>query len=423
MNEGLAICDLAQKNSLILMVDHLMNHHPAIVRIKEMVAAGEFGQICHIFSRRQNFGKIRREENALWSLAPHDISLIVNILKQRPLSISAFGGSYLTAGVEDLAEADLIFPFGVTAHISVSWLNPFNEKRLVVVGLDKMAVFDDSLPWSDKLVVYPHKVAWKGLEPETRKANPEKVTLPEEEPLKRLCLSFLGAIESRIQPPECGGQEAMLVLSILTAMDRSLAEKTPQNLSSFLDNPPFYSHPTAIIDPEVIVGSGSKIWHFSHILKGSVLGSDCNIGQNVVIGPKVKIGQGCKIQNNVSVYEGVELEENVFCGPSMVFTNVNNPRAFIRRMHEARPTLLKKGCSVGANATIVCGHILGEYCFVAAGSVVTSDVLAHALMMGVPARQHGWVCRCGEKLSQDLKCQACGLTYSQSAKGLVVKSV
>jgi UDP-2-acetamido-3-amino-2,3-dideoxy-glucuronate N-acetyltransferase len=137
-----------------------------------------------------------------------------------------------------------------------------------------------------------------------------------------------------------------------------------------------------------------------------------------VIGPKVKIGNGCKIQNNVSVYEGVELEDDVFCGPSIVFTNVFNPRAFIRRMSEMRPTLVKRGATIGANATVVCGHVLGEYCFIGAGAVVTSDVPPYALMIGVPARQAGWMCRCGEKLGEDLKCKICGLAYKEAADGL-----
>jgi UDP-2-acetamido-3-amino-2,3-dideoxy-glucuronate N-acetyltransferase len=153
-------------------------------------------------------------------------------------------------------------------------------------------------------------------------------------------------------------------------------------------------------------------------MAGSVIGSGVNIGQNVVVGPRAKVGDGCKIQNNVSVYEGVELEADVFCGPSMVFTNVINPRAFIRRMDEARPTLVRQGASIGANATIVCGHQLGRYCFIAAGAVVASNVPDHALMMGVPARQAGWICRCGTRLPESLSCPACGAAYRQGPSGL-----
>lgn len=172
-----------------------------------------------------------------------------------------------------------------------------------------------------------------------------------------------------------------------------------------------FVHETACIDEQVSLGAGTRIWHFTHILSGSVVGENCNIGQNVVIGPDVNIGRGCKIQNNVSVYKGVTLEDDVFCGPSMVFTNVFNPRAHIRRMDEARPTLVRQGASIGANATIVCGITVGRYALIGAGAVVTRDVPDFALIYGNPARQHGWVCACGEKLPKDLCCPACGKRY------------
>ena len=158
-----------------------------------------------------------------------------------------------------------------------------------------------------------------------------------------------------------------------------------------------FIHETAVIDDGADIGEGTKIWHFSHVLGGSRIGKGCNIGQNVVVGPDVCIGDNCKIQNNVSVYKGVTLEEDVFCGPSMVFTNVFNPRSAIRRMDEIRPTRVKKGASLGANCTIVCGVTIGEHAFVGAGAVVTKDVPDHALVVGNPARQKGWVCKCGEK--------------------------
>jgi len=177
----------------------------------------------------------------------------------------------------------------------------------------------------------------------------------------------------------------------------------------------FFVHESSYVDEDVIIGQETKIWHFCHIISGSRIGKKCNIGQNVVVGPDVIIGNGCKIQNNVSVYKGVTLEDDVFCGPSTVFTNVFNPRAHIRRMNAARPTIVKKGATLGANCTIVCGHTIGAYAFVGAGAVVTKDVPDYALVTGNPVKQTGWVCKCGEKLSSDLFCLHCSLEYIEDA--------
>ena len=177
-------------------------------------------------------------------------------------------------------------------------------------------------------------------------------------------------------------------------------------------------HPTAEIDEGSIIGSGTKIWHFSHILSGSKIGEECNIGQNVVICPDVTIGNNCKVQNNVSIYKGVTLEDGVFCGPSMVFTNIYNPRAEIRMMDQVRPTLVKKGATIGANATIICGVTVGRYAFIGAGAVVTKDISDYVLVAGNPAKQIGWICECGERLDDGLKCRECGKEYKKSKSGL-----
>jgi UDP-2-acetamido-3-amino-2,3-dideoxy-glucuronate N-acetyltransferase len=163
----------------------------------------------------------------------------------------------------------------------------------------------------------------------------------------------------------------------------------------------YFAHESTYIDDNVSVGENTKIWHFSHILTGTIIGSNCSLGQNCVVGPKVTIGNGVKVQNNVSIYEGVECEDDVFLGPSMVFTNVINPRAFITRRDEFKKTLLKRGCSIGANATIVCGVTIGEYALIGSGTVVNRDVKPHALMVGVPAKQIGWVSKAGNTLTFD----------------------
>ena len=183
-----------------------------------------------------------------------------------------------------------------------------------------------------------------------------------------------------------------------------------------MEGEPFV-HESSYVDDEVIVGKGTRIWHFSHILKGSRIGENCSIGQNVMIGPDVAVGDNCKIQNNVSLYKGVELESGVFCGPSCVFTNVFNPRAEIERKEEFRPTRVRRGATIGANSTIVCGNDLGDYCLIAAGAVVTHPVPRHAVMAGVPARQIGWVSRSGEILDETLVCPRTGERYAFDSVG------
>lgn len=163
----------------------------------------------------------------------------------------------------------------------------------------------------------------------------------------------------------------------------------------------YYAHESAYVDDNVNIGEGTKIWHFSHVLSNTSIGENCSFGQNCVVGPKVNIGNGVKVQNNISIYEGVEVEDDVFLGPSMVFTNVINPRAFIVRREEFKKTLLKKGCSVGANATIVCGVTIGEYALIGSGAVINKDVKPYALMVGVPAKQIGWVSKAGNTLEFD----------------------
>lgn len=174
----------------------------------------------------------------------------------------------------------------------------------------------------------------------------------------------------------------------------------------------FFCHPSSFVDEGATIGEQTRIWHFSHIMGGAVVGAKCNIGQNVFIDSNVRIGNQCKIQNNVSIYKHVTLEDKVFCGPSMVFTNVFNPRAHIPRMHEARPTLIREGASLGANCTVICGVSIGRYAFIGAGSVITKDVPDYALVYGNPSKIRGWVCECGTKLNAAYVCCTCKKTYT-----------
>jgi len=422
--DGENLVNLAREKGKTLFVGHILHYHAAVIKLKEMVRAGQIGRLQYIYSRRLSLGKIRREENILWSFAPHDISLILSIVGEDPNYVDAVGNNFLHAQIPDVTMTNLKFPSGIGAHIFVSWLNPFKEQRLVVIGSLGMLVFDDTQPIDQKLILYPHTINWKNGIPTPEKADAEAIGLSDQwdEPLKAECKAFLEAITSG-QAPLTNGEEGLRVLGILESCQKSIEQKeSPAPLpyrngksgesfpSSSSDTPHFFAHEAAVIDGGVEIGKGTKIWHFSHILSGSKIGENCNIGQNVVIGPDAVIGNKCKIQNNVSVYKGVTLEDGVFCGPSMVFTNIFNPRAEISKMDQVRPTLVKKGATLGANCTIVCGYTVGRYAFIGAGAVVTKDVLDHALMVGNPAKQIGWMCECGEKLIDAARCFTCGIS-------------
>ena len=418
--DGEKLVRLAEEKQKILFVGHILHYHAAVIRLKDMIKNGKIGRLQYIYSRRLSFGKIRREENILWSFAPHDISIILSLTGEEPSYINCVGSNFLHAKVADVTMTNLKFPSGVGAHIFVSWLNPYKEQKLVVIGSNGMIVFDDTEPVETKLVFYPHTIDWKNGFPVPNKADSVSIDLKDiwEEPLRVECQAFLTAIETNTKPMT-SGEEGLRILKILERSQQSLEQKEFPSVipakagiqNSINTYPDIFIHETAIVDDKVEIGQGTKIWHFSHILSGSKIGDHCNIGQNVVVGPDVTIGKKCKIQNNVSIYTGVTLEDGVFCGPSMVFTNVFNPRAEIRKMNQVRPTLVKRGATLGANCTIVCGHTIGQYAFIGAGTVVTKDVQDHALVVGNPARQIGWICACGEKLASNLKCPSCGLQF------------
>jgi len=411
---GEELVALANERKRVLMVGHLLWYHPAILKLKELIEAGELGRIEYVYSNRLNLGKIRREENILWSFAPHDISVILGLLGEVPETVHCYGGNYLHDKVADVTVSTLAFPSGVKAHIFVSWLHPFKEQKLVIVGDQKMAVFDD-VEKTDKLRVYPHTVVWQNHVPVANKAEEETVPYDWDEPLRAECLHFLECVRTGSRP-RTDGEEGLRVLSVLQRCQAVLEEGALARAGVVPNGRrPYFAHESAFVDEDVAIGEGTKIWHVSHVMKGSRIGRKCNVGQNCVIGPNVTIGNGVKIQNNVSVYEGVTLEDHVFCGPSMVFTNVFNPRSEFPRMDEVRPTLVKRGATLGANCTIVCGVTIGQYAFVGAGAVVTRDVPDYGLVVGSPARIKGWMCRCGQGLLFDGSRAACkcGLRYTR----------
>jgi len=345
------------------------------------------------------------------------------------------GGTFLTSGVADTTMTTLRFAGGVRAHIYVSWLNPFKEQKLTVVGSEGMAVFDDTKPWNEKLVVYRDHLHWKdGQTPTPNKITGECVVVPECEPLREECRHFLERCEDR-RPPRTDGHEGLRVLQVLQAAQNSL-EKDGEAVAPALQpaaqahvplaaqaaapaTPDYYVHPASTVDEGAVIGKGTRIWHYSHIQKEARIGARCSLGQNVNVDGGV-IGNNVKIQNNVSIYTGTVVEDDVFLGPSCVLTNVTNPRSQVNRRGLYEPTVIRRGATIGANATIVCGVTIGRYAFVAAGAVVTRDVPDYALVRGNPARQAGWMSRHGQPLTSGkdgiLRCPESGLRYQLDGK-------
>ena len=413
VNEAEELHQLALSQNLKLMIGHILLYHPAIIKLKEIINSGELGKINYVYSNRLNLGKIRSEENILWSFAPHDISAMLFLLDEMPCQVIAQGGNYLNQDITDVTMTMLSFKSGVKGHIFVSWLHPDKEQKLIIVGDKKMALFDDTLA-QGKLQIHDKGVDWINRQPVPRKNGITLVPLDNSEPLKAECEHFLHSITSD-STPKSDGNNGIKVLKVLNACQDSLKQHgATVDLNGSNHSKPFFLHETAIVDKSCLVGDGTRIWHFSHVMPGAQIGNNCNIGQNVVLSPDVKIGNNVKIQNNVSVYSGVVLEDDVFCGPSMVFTNVINPRSHISRKNEFQNTLVKKGATIGANSTIVCGNTIGKYAFIGAGAVVTKDVPNHALVLGNPARISGWVCECCNRLyfhNDVATCSSCNKQY------------
>jgi UDP-2-acetamido-3-amino-2,3-dideoxy-glucuronate N-acetyltransferase len=443
--EAQSLMELAVGKRRVLMVGHLLQHHPLVQELHLLLARGELGKLEYITSNRLNLGKVRREENALWSFAPHDISVILSLAgNQLPATIRCMGGEYLNHGIADTTLTFLEFAGEVRAQVYVSWLNPFKEQKLTVVGSNGIAVFDDTRPWSEKLQIYRQYLTWtNGQDPTPSQAKPEPVSVPEAEPLRAECQHFLNCCQER-RTPRTDGAEGLRVLQVLQAAQRSLeadgeavrpednpapaGRRVPRGANGGMGRHDggrrpdhggeldYYVHPTAVVDAGAEIGSGSKIWHFSHIMKGASIGERCVFGQNVNVDGGTIIGNNVKVQNNVSIYTGLVIEDDVFLGPSCVLTNVSNPRSQINRHALYEKTVIRRGATVGANATIVCGVTIGRYAFIGAGAVVTKDVPDYALMVGNPARQKGWMSRHGHRLNKpdaegSMTCPESGLRY------------
>lgn len=394
--EARELIQLANEKKLQLMVGHILLYHPGIRMLKQLIDDGKIGKVQYIYSNRLNLGTVRSEENILWSFAPHDIAVIQYLIGKKPIGIEANGAVFLQKDVEDTTLTYLSYPDNIHAHIYVSWIHPFKEQRLVVIGDKGMIVFEDSSP-GDKLKFFRKGYSRVNGLLEKFDGEFESVYFEEEEPLAVEQKHFFKCVESG-QTPLTGGDHAIEVLEILEEAGRKLMSQKKKQMKK-----DFYVNEYAVVDDNVEIGEGTKVWHFSHIQSGARIGHHCTLGQNVNVANNVVIGNYVKIQNNVSVYEGVTLEDYVFCGPSTVFTNIKDPRSKYPQAGSKYyvKTLVKEGASLGANSTVVCGVTIGRYAFVGAGSVVTKDVPDFALVVGNPARIVGWVSEAGKKLVFD----------------------
>lgn len=403
--EAADLVELAHRKARILMVGHLLLYQPAIQWLKEQLAGELIGRVQSLHQERLNLGQARSAENVLWSLGVHDVAVLLYLVGVAPDGVTASGQQVLQPGIEDDVYVHLHFPGGLRAHLHASWLWPEKRRRLTIVGSEAMVVYDELTQ-----TVTLHR---KRIRPSLGHSNEgsEVIYQGDGEPLRLECEHFVEAVQTRRRPVS-DGESGLDVLRVLEQAQQKLDGATRVERDYFV-------HESACVDEAAKIGRGTRIWHFSHVMAGAEIGERCSLGQNVFIGRNVTIGDNVKIQNNVSVYEGVILEDDVFCGPSCVFTNVKTPRsAFPRnRTEDYITTRIKRGATIGANATIVCGVTVGEWAFVAAGAVVTADVPPYALVAGVPARIIGWACECGIPLRFEVEeaiCHECGRRYRRT---------
>ncbi len=393
---------LAARCERILMVGHVLLYKPAIQKIIQYVKQRKIGAVQSITMQRIKMGKLRNQENVLWSFAPHDIAVLLALVDSQVKHIHAHGHAMVQPNIEDDVYLHIEFVNGVQAHLHVSWLSPEDHRGLMIVGDKGMLVYNEN---ENSLKVYNKSV---DSDLNIQDNGIEQMQFAECNILKKQIMHFIQCTENR-STPVTDSQSGVAVTKLLVDASSCLQkEHAPKD---------FFAHPSAYVDDPIQIGAGTQIWHNSHIMAGAVIGEQCKIGQNVFIAGGAKIGDNVKIQNNVSVYQGVILENDVFCGPSMVFTNVRTPRSGYPRNTEEDylTTLVKQGASIGANATIRCGVVIGKHALIGAGAVITKDVPDHAVVYGNPAQVHGWICKCGEVISKikdhTVKCDACGTDF------------
>ena len=436
--EAEALESEAKKADRALMVGHLLNHHPAFNELVRLVELGRIGAVSAVHSRRMMLGQFR-EEDVLWSLASHDVSMILRVagrnLAPTAVQCVANGTVSLTRrGVYDFANISMQWAdSGIVASCTTSWVSVEKKAEITVIGTKGVLKFDDCKPWAEKLQVFDNFCEWRDGQPVAVKRTdfaPTSIAVPETQPLTAECSAFCETVEARdagkgatASESLSDAAEALRVMRTLVGAHQS-AEKGGASiqLASIGNQQRFFAHETALVDDPSVVGAGTKIWHFSHIMPGCAVGEQCNIGQNVVVHANAALGARCKVQNNVSVYGGVVCGDDCFLGPSMVFTNVRRPRAAVNRHGEWDKTVVGASVTIGANATIVCGIRIGNFAFIGAGTVVTKDVPSFALMVGNPAKQIGWVDCDGERLDfggASGQIERNGKRYCLSSDGIV----
>ncbi len=414
----------------VLMVDG--GDGPALAALLRARDEGTLGPLHLVEARRADFGPFHPDEPVYTALLP-DLHALVRLMGEPPTRLRAIGASVVQTEAPDHVTVHAHFGGGARAVLTASRIAPTPERRLTALGPDGMAVLE-----AGTLTLFHHRVTWQDGLP--RAEAGEAQSIPVADGLSAAVERFLAAIAAgETALPDAA--EASATLRLFEAIGRSLdadrdvpAQPPPAPAAAPAAAPPaepdaVFVHPTAVVDGPVELGPGTRVWHFSKLLGPLRIGARCSLGQNVVVERHVTIGDNVKIQNNVSVYSGVVLEDDVFCGPSMVFTNVGTPRSHYPRRGEYAVTRVERGASIGANATVVCGHTLGRYCFVGAGAVVTKDVPPYALVFGNPARVRGWTCYCGLRLDlgvdaageQQATCAGCARRYTRV--GHVVEAI
>ena len=392
ISEAEELVKIADEKKKILMVGHLLHYHQHIVKIKSMINEGLIGKVINIVSNRLSLGIFRKQENVLWSFAPHDISVILNIINDMPHSLICQGKDHITPNIHDITNSILKFK-DAYVNINVNWLNPYKEQKMSIIGEKGMIIFDDTSP-DQKITYFPEYIQYSkdvNSNPIPIKNNGINIEIENiKSPLHNECNHFIECCKHR-NKPITDGKEGINVLKVLDCLQKSLTTQKEIFLDKEDKEDKYFVHDTAFVDDGAEIGEGTKIWHFSHISKGAIIGKNCNIGQNVFIADGAIIGNNCKVQNNVSIYAGVEAEDYVFFGPSCVLTNDINPRGLYSKNGEYIKTKLEKGVTLGANSTIVCGNTIGKHALIGSGAVICKDVEPYSVMVGNPGKKIGTI--------------------------------